>query len=67
MPKFYGFKSRSLGHCEDITICFGVTNENDICGVCGTNGEEENAYRILVGKPERLFSLKTFEVDGKIN
>jgi len=37
------------------------------CGVCSKNGGEENAYRVLVGKPERLFSLKTYEVDGEIN
>jgi hypothetical protein len=28
---------------------------------------EENACRVLVGRPEGPFSLKTYGVDGKIN
>jgi hypothetical protein len=33
---------------------------------CSTNGEERNAYRILVGKPEGKRSLSDQDVGGWI-
>jgi hypothetical protein len=30
---------------------------DEMCGACSTNGEKRNAYRILVGKPQRTRPL----------
>jgi hypothetical protein len=34
------------------------SRRNEMGRVCSTNGSEENAYRILVGKPERKRPLR---------
>jgi len=36
-------------------------------GCVARMGKKKMHRGFLVGKPERLFSLKTYEVDGKIN
>jgi hypothetical protein len=34
------------------SIIIKSSQEDEMGGACGTNGEERNAYKILVGKPE---------------
>jgi hypothetical protein len=44
-------------HNEELHDLYSLPNiirmEHDMRGACSTNGEKRNAYRLLVGKPER--------------
>jgi hypothetical protein len=53
--------------CTPYRILFGEkSNEDDMVGTCSMHWVDENAYRILVGKPERKRQPGTLDVDGRI-